>query len=248
MCALQVSLTSAGTFWLFSFMCFINVVFTMIFVPETKGKTLEQIEATFRGTSGPWNLFAQLIVKQRKNEQNNWKSQAFFKKPLNWPASKGILYSLIFGIFVVEQVQTDSKRKQIWFSQWVHCWVSVQNVGSFWGADYGNLQITYHWSHKWGMVHSDCCFWIRLCRKIFVWWLYIIIMIFTLMGFLCFFLSNTWMGVWLSGNEHVRHWSYPHKGNWTLPSTGHSVVGHLYATFFHVGLKIFCQCNGLPAL
>ncbi|XP_075903182.1 solute carrier family 2, facilitated glucose transporter member 8 [Nelusetta ayraudi] len=50
---MMVSLTSAGTFWLFSFMCFINVVFTMIFVPETKGKTLEQIEATFRGTSGP---------------------------------------------------------------------------------------------------------------------------------------------------------------------------------------------------
>lgn len=63
-CTLQVSLTSAGTFWLFSSMCFINVVFTMVFVPETKGKTLEQIEATFRGTSGPWNLFAQLTVKQ----------------------------------------------------------------------------------------------------------------------------------------------------------------------------------------
>lgn len=64
MCTLQDSLTSAGTFWLFSSMCFINVLFTMVFVPETKGKTLEQIEATFRGTSGPWNLFAQLTVKQ----------------------------------------------------------------------------------------------------------------------------------------------------------------------------------------
>lgn len=53
MCTLQDSLTSAGTFWLFSSMCFINVIFTIIFVPETKGKTLEQIEATFRGTSGP---------------------------------------------------------------------------------------------------------------------------------------------------------------------------------------------------
>lgn len=53
MCTLQESLTSAGTFWLFSSMCFINVVFTIVFVPETKGKTLEQIEATFRGTSGP---------------------------------------------------------------------------------------------------------------------------------------------------------------------------------------------------
>lgn len=46
-------LTSAGTFWLFSCMCIANVIFTMAFIPETKGKTLEQIEATFRGTSGP---------------------------------------------------------------------------------------------------------------------------------------------------------------------------------------------------
>ncbi|KAM3868013.1 solute carrier family 2, facilitated glucose transporter member 8 [Diretmus argenteus] len=46
-------LTSAGTFWLFSGMCALNVVFTIAFVPETKGKTLEQIEASFRGTSAP---------------------------------------------------------------------------------------------------------------------------------------------------------------------------------------------------
>ncbi|KAM9361058.1 solute carrier family 2, facilitated glucose transporter member 8 [Symphorus nematophorus] len=46
-------LTSAGTFWLFASMCILNVIFTMVFIPETKGKTLEQIEATFRGTSGP---------------------------------------------------------------------------------------------------------------------------------------------------------------------------------------------------
>lgn len=41
-------LTSAGTFWLFSSMCVLNLVFTVVFVPETKGKTLEQIEALFR--------------------------------------------------------------------------------------------------------------------------------------------------------------------------------------------------------
>ncbi|XP_003974733.2 solute carrier family 2, facilitated glucose transporter member 8 [Takifugu rubripes] len=46
-------LTSAGTFWMFAFMCIFNVIFTIAFIPETKGKTLEQIEATFRGTSGP---------------------------------------------------------------------------------------------------------------------------------------------------------------------------------------------------
>ncbi|KAG7489882.1 solute carrier family 2, facilitated glucose transporter member 8 [Solea senegalensis] len=46
-------LTSAGTFWLFACMCIVNVVFTMVFIPETKGKTLEQIEAIFRGAAGP---------------------------------------------------------------------------------------------------------------------------------------------------------------------------------------------------
>ncbi|XP_028269834.1 solute carrier family 2, facilitated glucose transporter member 8 [Parambassis ranga] len=46
-------LTSAGTFWLFASMCTVNIIFTIAFIPETKGKTLEQIEATFRGTSGP---------------------------------------------------------------------------------------------------------------------------------------------------------------------------------------------------
>ncbi|XP_072289667.1 solute carrier family 2, facilitated glucose transporter member 8 [Eucyclogobius newberryi] len=44
-------LTSAWTFWLFSFMCVLNLVFTTFFLPETKGKTLEQIEALFRGPS-----------------------------------------------------------------------------------------------------------------------------------------------------------------------------------------------------
>ncbi|XP_043968083.1 solute carrier family 2, facilitated glucose transporter member 8 [Gambusia affinis] len=46
-------LTSAGTFWLFACMCGLNIIFTVIFVPETKGKSLEQIETLFRGTSGP---------------------------------------------------------------------------------------------------------------------------------------------------------------------------------------------------
>ncbi|XP_061625135.1 solute carrier family 2, facilitated glucose transporter member 8 [Phyllopteryx taeniolatus] len=45
-------LTSAGTFWLFSCMCLLSVLFTVGFVPETKGQTLEQIEANFRGTAG----------------------------------------------------------------------------------------------------------------------------------------------------------------------------------------------------
>ncbi|XP_026177905.1 solute carrier family 2, facilitated glucose transporter member 8 [Mastacembelus armatus] len=46
-------LTNAGTFWLFSSVCTLSIIFTAFFIPETKGKTLEQIEATFRGTAGP---------------------------------------------------------------------------------------------------------------------------------------------------------------------------------------------------
>ncbi|XP_006005197.1 solute carrier family 2, facilitated glucose transporter member 8 isoform X2 [Latimeria chalumnae] len=42
-------LSSYGTFWLFSGFCALSVLFTCFCVPETKGKTLEQIEANFKG-------------------------------------------------------------------------------------------------------------------------------------------------------------------------------------------------------
>ncbi|NXJ65377.1 GTR8 protein, partial [Rostratula benghalensis] len=42
-------LTAYGTFWLFSAFCCLSVIFTALYVPETKGQTLEQIEAYFRG-------------------------------------------------------------------------------------------------------------------------------------------------------------------------------------------------------
>ncbi|KFM08085.1 Solute carrier family 2, facilitated glucose transporter member 8, partial [Aptenodytes forsteri] len=41
-------LTSYGTFWLFSAFCCLNVTFTAFYIPETKGQTLEQIEAYYR--------------------------------------------------------------------------------------------------------------------------------------------------------------------------------------------------------
>ncbi|XP_048834954.1 solute carrier family 2, facilitated glucose transporter member 8 [Brienomyrus brachyistius] len=44
-------LSNAGTFWLFSAFCALNVVFTIFCVPETKGKTLEEIQARFKGTA-----------------------------------------------------------------------------------------------------------------------------------------------------------------------------------------------------
>ncbi|XP_043096787.1 solute carrier family 2, facilitated glucose transporter member 8 isoform X2 [Puntigrus tetrazona] len=47
---LMDAITSAGTFWMFSGLCALSVIFTAVFVPETKGKTLEEIQARFKGT------------------------------------------------------------------------------------------------------------------------------------------------------------------------------------------------------
>ncbi|XP_053329468.1 solute carrier family 2, facilitated glucose transporter member 8 [Spea bombifrons] len=47
---LMDSLTSYGTFWFFAGFCLLNVLFTVFCVPETKGKSLEQIEAYFQRT------------------------------------------------------------------------------------------------------------------------------------------------------------------------------------------------------
>ncbi|XP_066466892.1 solute carrier family 2, facilitated glucose transporter member 8 [Tiliqua scincoides] len=45
---LMALLTPAGTFWLFAATCLLNVLFTVLCVPETRGKTLEEIEAHFQ--------------------------------------------------------------------------------------------------------------------------------------------------------------------------------------------------------
>ena len=45
--SMQSSLTIAGTFWFFGGCAFLGFVFVYILMPETKGKTLEEIEAFF---------------------------------------------------------------------------------------------------------------------------------------------------------------------------------------------------------
>lgn len=47
--SLQEVLRPYGAFWLASAFCIFSVLFTLACVPETKGKTLEQITAHFEG-------------------------------------------------------------------------------------------------------------------------------------------------------------------------------------------------------
>ena len=45
---LVAALTQAGAFWLFSGVCFLGVGYVAVFSYETKGKTLQEIQAHFR--------------------------------------------------------------------------------------------------------------------------------------------------------------------------------------------------------
>lgn len=44
---IQRSLSTAGVFWIFGCFCFIGVLFSSFLLPETKGKTTEEIQSFF---------------------------------------------------------------------------------------------------------------------------------------------------------------------------------------------------------
>ncbi|BFZ10376.1 hypothetical protein BsWGS_13415 [Bradybaena similaris] len=45
---LTETITKYGAFWLFGGICFLGMIFTIIFLPETKNKTLEEVEELFK--------------------------------------------------------------------------------------------------------------------------------------------------------------------------------------------------------
>lgn len=49
---LREALTTAGTFWFYGGFCVLGTLFGLFLMPETKGKTPEQIEAMFKGKRG----------------------------------------------------------------------------------------------------------------------------------------------------------------------------------------------------
>nr|CAB3266214.1 solute carrier family 2, facilitated glucose transporter member 8-like [Phallusia mammillata] len=50
---LQNAITTQGTFWLFSGCCIVIVLFTIFLLPETKGKSLEEIERSYERKNAP---------------------------------------------------------------------------------------------------------------------------------------------------------------------------------------------------
>jgi len=46
---LNETIGAANTFWIYAFFSLLSVVFVATMVPETKGRTLEEIEALWRG-------------------------------------------------------------------------------------------------------------------------------------------------------------------------------------------------------
>ena len=52
--SLVKAIGQAYTFWLFAAFCLIGLVWVIVGVPETKGHTLEEIEASWRQSPGRW--------------------------------------------------------------------------------------------------------------------------------------------------------------------------------------------------
>lgn len=50
---LRSSMGTGGTFWLFSGLTIVGAIFVFVFLPETKGKSLQEIQAILSGNKAP---------------------------------------------------------------------------------------------------------------------------------------------------------------------------------------------------
>ncbi|CAG5115537.1 unnamed protein product, partial [Candidula unifasciata] len=69
---LTETITKYGAFWLFAAVCFVGLLFTITFLPETKNKTLEQVEELFKAKNkrGADNLAYEKEIPPPNNSSN----------------------------------------------------------------------------------------------------------------------------------------------------------------------------------
>jgi len=58
--SMKTAMTEAGVFWFYSAICVVGVLFVAKFVPETKGKTLDEVEAYFQPKLSGYSRIAQI--------------------------------------------------------------------------------------------------------------------------------------------------------------------------------------------
>ena len=83
---LIILLHDSGTFWLYGAVCLVGTIYTIFFVPETKGKTIEEIQQMF--SSSP---------EERRKGAPVSKAQPWF------PLCGGIWDPNVFYVFVLLQ-------------------------------------------------------------------------------------------------------------------------------------------------
>ena len=65
MCGKELTILSfIATFWLYFVICLVGLVFVILMLPETKGKTLEEVQ----------ELFMSREYKERQDRQKNYTS------------------------------------------------------------------------------------------------------------------------------------------------------------------------------
>lgn len=67
---LTETITKYGAFWLFGGVCFLGMLFTIAFVPETKNKSLEEVERLFMGSKAKSSVYEREIEASTPKESS----------------------------------------------------------------------------------------------------------------------------------------------------------------------------------